>query len=154
MVISIFHLKIAEEYAVLKDIPVASSLQRFFGIFFLFFHSSQIWGNLISSSVLSQFNQEDSQSEDYDLLNETDETTTTTTTAATTAKNAVCGPNFCPAIVSSSLQNTTTLLGNETLDEIINRPDSAKMNLLFGIFLGCSIAAAITIYFFVDSLVR
>jgi len=26
---------------------------RFFGIFFLFFQSSQVWGNLISSTVLS-----------------------------------------------------------------------------------------------------
>lgn len=42
---------IAGDYARLEGVTTEAIINRFFGIFFLLFQSSQIWGNLISSSV-------------------------------------------------------------------------------------------------------
>eukprot|EP00106_Octopus_bimaculoides_P011993 XP_014779435.1 PREDICTED: protein unc-93 homolog A-like [Octopus bimaculoides] len=41
-------------YARWKNIDSDSSINHFFGVFFMIFQSSQIWGNLISSLVLGQ----------------------------------------------------------------------------------------------------
>ncbi|GAB1598397.1 protein unc-93 homolog A [Argonauta hians] len=41
-------------YARWKNINTDSSINHFFGVFFMIFQSSQIWGNLISSLVLGQ----------------------------------------------------------------------------------------------------
>ena len=42
-------IQIGERYAKLTSVDVESIIVRFFGIFFLFFQSSSVWGNLISS---------------------------------------------------------------------------------------------------------
>ena len=44
--------QVAERYANLMSVDAEPIIVRFFGIFFLFFQSSSIWGNLISSLVL------------------------------------------------------------------------------------------------------
>ncbi|XP_043202638.1 UNC93-like protein [Amphibalanus amphitrite] len=61
---------------------------KFFGIFFLFFQSAQIWGNLISSLVLSPGGKQLEAVPSEESL-------------------AICGINYCPGIESAS--NNTNL---------------------------------------------
>ena len=66
--------QVGERYANLMSIDVEPIIVRFFGIFFLFFQSSSIWGNLISSLVLRGENDGNK----------------------TEANVNVCGIHFCP----------------------------------------------------------
>ncbi|XP_045110446.1 UNC93-like protein [Portunus trituberculatus] len=68
--------QVGTKYAELTGQDKEVVITRYFGIFFLFFQSTQVWGNLISSSVLST---------DTGVLNKTDEELET------------CGYNFCLA---------------------------------------------------------
>lgn len=93
---------------------------RFFGIFFLFFQSSAIWGNLISSAVLSQ--------------------------DARTCRNDVdriCGVNFCP---DTQFCNA----GDNSTDSI----QPSTRYTLSGIYLACSLTAAVILAIFLDPLTR
>merc|ERR1719193_371859 len=72
---------------ILKD-AAEPVIVKFFGIFFLFFQSSQIWGNLISSMVLNP-----GKGEDAPLPSEAD--------------LAICGFNYCPG--SEAASNNTNL---------------------------------------------
>lgn len=71
-------------YAKLTNQDKDGVINSFFGFFFLFFQSAQIWGNLISSLVFTP-----------DKSNETD--------------SAICGADFCPAEKdnSSNFEQTT-----------------------------------------------
>lgn len=73
--------QVGTKYAELTGQDKEVVITRYFGIFFLFFQSTQVWGNLISSTVLSA---------GTDELNKTDE------------ELNMCGYNFCLAD-----QNTT-----------------------------------------------
>ena len=48
--------QLGEKYAHLTSVDVEPIIVKFFGIFFLFFQSSSVWGNLISSLVLRSGN--------------------------------------------------------------------------------------------------
>lgn len=112
---------IGYQYSQLNGIKNAEVvITRFFGIFFLFFQSSQIWGNLISSAVLSQ----DARS----CQNDVDE---------------ICGVNFCP--------DTKFCNVAETADDTIR--ESTRYTLA-GIYLACSLAAAVILAIFLDPLTR
>ena len=50
-----FFSQVGNIYGELTDSPVEPIIVRFFGIFFLFFQSSSIWGNLISSAGIKCF---------------------------------------------------------------------------------------------------
>lgn len=102
---------------------------RFFGLFFVFYQLAQVWGNLISSSVLSY-------GEGNDHIN-------STVVNNFTKKNvsAICGGEFCPGVTAAINPNLIP-------------PDPSKILILAGIFLGCMAFAAILISFFVDSLSR
>merc|ERR1719510_1467114 len=76
-------------YGQLTDKPVEPIIVSFFGIFFLFFQSASIWGNLISSLVLGN---DDEDSND---------TTDTNTTDLST-----CGVNYCPWSSTSDSNST------------------------------------------------
>ncbi|XP_028030132.1 UNC93-like protein [Bombyx mandarina] len=70
----------SEAHSAISKITAEALLVRFLGIFFMIFHTSQIWGNLISSLVLTSGNN----------------------TAAVTAVNdsmipQLCGANFLPS---------------------------------------------------------
>ncbi|XP_026327535.1 UNC93-like protein [Hyposmocoma kahamanoa] len=70
---------LSEYHSKISNIPAEALLARFFGLFFMIFQMNQVWGNLISSIVLS----------------------TGDNKAAVTAVNAsaipyVCGANFLP----------------------------------------------------------
>lgn len=47
---SVYLKMIAEVYAEHEGRPTSTILARFFGIFFTFYQTSEVWGNLISSS--------------------------------------------------------------------------------------------------------
>ena len=44
------HFQVGSIYGEIADKPVEPIIVRFFGIFFLFFQSASIWGNLIASA--------------------------------------------------------------------------------------------------------
>ncbi|XP_042887689.1 UNC93-like protein [Penaeus japonicus] len=67
--------KVGTIYADLVGVSSDVIITRFFGIFFLFFQSTQVWGNVISSTVLSVGVADDNKTED-DLQG--------------------CGYHFCP----------------------------------------------------------
>ncbi|XP_012939457.2 protein unc-93 homolog A [Aplysia californica] len=65
-------------YAKLTNQDKDSVINSFFGFFFLFFQSSQIWGNLISSTIFAKGEDNSTKSSDF------------------------CGANFCPEDAKSN----------------------------------------------------
>jgi hypothetical protein len=53
---SVYIKIIAEIYAEHEGLPPATILARFFGIFFMIYETSEVWGNLISSSGKTLYN--------------------------------------------------------------------------------------------------
>lgn len=94
-----------------------------FSIFFAFFQSSVIWGNVIGSLVLSLGSENIPKTQDE--LNR-------------------CGANFCPSIVFSN----STADDIETVDNDLR----LRVNILSGILLGCAIGAIALVAVFVDPL--
>ncbi|ROT61869.1 hypothetical protein C7M84_020334 [Penaeus vannamei] len=68
--------QVGTKYAALVGEKRRGRHREVLGIFFLFFQSTQVWGNLISSSVLSQGKEVDDTPDEVALLS--------------------CGVNFCP----------------------------------------------------------
>ncbi|XP_075168084.1 UNC93-like protein [Haematobia irritans] len=101
---------------------------KFFGLFFIFYQMAQVWGNLISSSVLS-------------LTGNEEEGTTTNATDATSLVGELCGARFCPNVKAEVNPNLIP-------------PEPSKIQLLNSIFLACMMAAVALIIFGVDSLQR
>ncbi|XP_066987255.1 UNC93-like protein [Macrobrachium rosenbergii] len=79
--------QVGTKYAELVGENAEVVIVRFFGIFFLFFQSTQVWGNLISSSVLSHGVEERDEINEEALLS--------------------CGVNYCPHKEAAS--NATNL---------------------------------------------
>lgn len=94
-----------------------------FSIFFAFFQSSVIWGNVISSLVLSLGSEHVPKTQEE--LNK-------------------CGANFCPGNV---IYNSTADEVERDDDDLRRR-----VNILSGILLGCALAAIALVAFFVDPL--
>jgi hypothetical protein len=123
---------------------------KFFGIFFFFFQCNAIFGNIISTAVLSSGN------DAYVELSD--------------AQMAMCGSQFCPQASAPAVVEDETLLAplvggllNATLvaaaDEAETGHDNFKtatwkIYIIAGIYLACSISAAILIALFVDPLDR
>ncbi|CAL4082291.1 unnamed protein product, partial [Meganyctiphanes norvegica] len=101
-------------------------LTRFFGIFFFFFQSTQIWGNLISSLVLSIGVTEKNNTNELSLLH--------------------CGIQFCPN--DKVLEDEITSIPQE------DRPPALHIYLIAGICLVCGGTAALVLAFFADPLTR
>ncbi|XP_061388210.1 UNC93-like protein [Musca vetustissima] len=104
---------------------------KFFGLFFIFYQMAQVWGNLISSSVLS-LGGPAGDSNSTSSSNETD---------TSHLVGELCGANFCPNIKAEVNPNLTP-------------PEPSKIQLLNSIFLACMVAAVLLIIFGVDSLKR
>lgn len=100
-------------------------ITRFFGIFFLFFQSTQVWGNLISSSVLSV---------GVGAPNKTE------------ADLAVCGINFCP------WDQNTTGSSNATSSSEDDQIPKWQIYTMASIYLCFSLFASVIIVLFVDPL--
>ena len=133
-------------FAKLEGSDPEAIVVKFFGIFFFFFQCNAILGNIISTAVLS------SGTDIYVEL--TDE------------QMGRCGSNFCsqapvPDTVTDESLIAPTLGGlvNATEEEL-DVPngnfatDISKIYIMAGIYLACSVTAAILIALFVDPLHR
>lgn len=116
----------AEAYAAVSDVATDVLVTRFFGLFFMFYQMAQVWGNLISSAVLSHG----------------DESVPANGTLNSTVVAEVCGANFCGA--ASAAADTPKL----------ERPPEERIHLISGIYLGCMVLASLIVAFGVDSLSR
>ncbi|XP_017758958.1 PREDICTED: UNC93-like protein [Eufriesea mexicana] len=112
-------------YAKLTDQPVDAIVVRFFGFFFLAWQTAELWGNLISSLVLSggEFGS------DHGNGNNTNWN-----------KIKLCGADFC-------------VLGNGG-HETLERPPESEIYEISAIYLTCVIVAVIIVALFVDPLSR
>ncbi|XP_076750648.1 UNC93-like protein isoform X1 [Xylocopa sonorina] len=117
---------VAEAYATLSDVTADILVTRFFGVFFMFYQMAQVWGNLISSTVLS-----------YGI-----EAVQANTTLNSTIVAEACGANFCGA--TSDTSDSPKL----------ERPPEERIHLISGIYLCCMIVASLIVAFAVDSLTR
>ncbi|XP_035717612.1 UNC93-like protein [Vespa mandarinia] len=111
-------------YAKLTDQPVDAIVVRFFGFFFLAWQTAELWGNLISSLVLSE--------------GEFGSSSGNSTTSWNKIK--LCGAEFC-------------VLGNGA-HENLERPPESEIYEISSIYLTCVIVAVIIVALFVDPLSR
>ncbi|XP_023288947.1 UNC93-like protein [Orussus abietinus] len=111
-------------YAKLTDQPADAIVVRFFGFFFLAWQTAELWGNLISSLVLSEgeFGSDGGS-------NTTNED-----------KIRRCGANFC-------------IFGNGA-HETLSRPPDSEIYEISAIYLSCVIVAVLIVALFVDPLSR
>ncbi|RVE50921.1 hypothetical protein evm_004488 [Chilo suppressalis] len=128
---------VAEPYAKLSGVSVDVLVMRFFGLFFMFYQMAQIWGNLISSSILSSSLGEDSYSNVTSLL----ESLPSNVTLPSMDVGASCGVNFCSG--SASHENTN-----------LEPPSPLKIQVIAGVYLACMAFAVLLVALGVDSLTR
>lgn len=107
---------------------------KFFGLFFIFYQMAQVWGNLISSSVLSF------TSSAVEEVNATLEALVTPPPSESHVSE-ICGARFCPGIGAEVNPNLTP-------------PEPAQIQLLTSIFLICMAIAVVLMMFGVNSLKR
>ncbi|XP_015174573.1 PREDICTED: UNC93-like protein [Polistes dominula] len=111
-------------YAKLTDQPVDAIVVRFFGFFFLAWQTAELWGNLISSLVLSEGEFGSSGGNSTTSWN----------------KIKLCGAEFC-------------VFGNGA-HENLERPPESEIYKISSIYLTCVIVAVIIVALFVDPLSR
>lgn len=119
--------QVAHKMAQLEGVATELIVVKFFAIFFFFFQCNSIIGNIISTSVLSTGVSDTSPLTDEDII--------------------TCGSSFCPGQTSSPSKNETDTNNNF-------QTDITKIYIIAGIYLACSLAAAIIIAIFVDPLTR
>ncbi|XP_015108923.1 UNC93-like protein [Diachasma alloeum] len=115
---------VSEAYATISELGADVIVTRFFGLFFMFYQMAQVWGNLISSAVLS-----------YGM-----EATPVTLALNSTIVAETCGANFCKA--------------KATENPNLAPPPAERIHLISGIYLGCMVLASLIVAFGVDSLSR
>lgn len=103
---------------------------KFFGVFFMVFQNTQIWGNLVSYYVLKP--NQDSFSNATSLVEFIDAPNEVVSVATT---NVSCGADFCFGI-----------------NENLKPPTEDKRYMLIGIYLGLAVLAAIIVGAFLDPL--
>ncbi|XP_068145994.1 UNC93-like protein [Drosophila tropicalis] len=113
---------------------------KFFGLFFIFYQMAQVWGNLISSSVLTLSGPPSTESiangsltNDYEDLEAVIETNSRV--------GELCGARFCPGISAEVNPNLVP-------------PAPEQIQLLNSIFLVCMAGAVVLMIFGVNSLKR
>lgn len=144
---------IAETYAQLAGVSSDIVVTRFFGVFFMFYQFSQVWGNLISSAILSSGVGDILNTTEVNVLNASksiniseaflsyENDTTTLRSLMLDRSVHLCGADFCPGLPAEENPN-------------LAHPSTSKINLISGIYLGCMIAACLIVAFGVDSLSR
>jgi len=116
--------QLGQVYAKLTDQAVEAIIVRFFGFFFLAWQSAELWGNLISSLVLSSgAHGSGGHSGNY-----------------SESALELCGANFC-------------VLGT-TDNANLERPPDSEIYEISAIYLSCIVAAVIIIGLFMDPLSR
>jgi len=125
--------QVGNRYADLSKVAVEPIIVRFFGIFFLFFQSSSIWGPLITSAVLGN-----SKNQTIDYSKDT----------------SSCGVNFCPP----ETENCSAAKKDDEGDlEKANdnfSVDKTDLYIIATVFLVCSFLSALIVAIFVDPLSR
>ncbi|XP_011299291.1 UNC93-like protein [Fopius arisanus] len=111
-------------YAKLTDQPADAIVVRFFGFFFLAWQTAELWGNLISSLVLSEGEFGSGGDENATNFN--------------LEKLSTCGAHFC------------TMGGHHEVE----RPPESEIFEISSIYLTCVIVAVIIVALFVDPLSR
>ncbi|KAM3965286.1 UNC93-like protein [Aphomia sociella] len=132
---------VAEPYSKLSGIPADVLVVRFFGLFFMFYQMAQIWGNLISSSILKSSLGEVTVSLNETLMTVSSDINNITVLPSTMNLGASCGVNFCSG--STSEENTNLVPPSET-----------KIHVIAGVYLACMAAAVLLVAVGVDSLTR
>lgn len=107
---------------------------KFFGLFFIFYQMAQVWGNLISSSVLTLSAATPANESLLELELEPLE-------ASISRVGELCGARFCPGISAEVNPNLVP-------------PAPEQIQLLNSIFLACMAGAVIMMIFGVSSLKR
>lgn len=120
--------QLGQVYAKLTEQSVEAIIVRFFGFFFLAWQTAELWGNLISSLVLSS-GAHGGSSVSHD--NET--------SSIEEALNK-CGANFCVAGTDDNAN--------------LQRPPDNEIYEISAIYLSCIVAAVIVITLFMDPLSR
>ncbi|KAK0091593.1 hypothetical protein PV326_002979 [Microctonus aethiopoides] len=115
---------VAEAYSTVSQLNADVLVTRFFGLFFMFYQLAQVWGNLISSAVLS-----------YGM----EELPTSNVTLNSSVVAEICGANFCYKVEE-----------NPNLAS----PPVERIHLISGIYLGCMVMACLIVALGVDSLSR
>ncbi|XP_022231281.2 UNC93-like protein [Drosophila obscura] len=105
---------------------------KFFGLFFIFYQMAQVWGNLISSSVLT-LSGPAKTAPNGSLEMEKD--------SSLSQVGELCGARFCPGVGSEANPNLVP-------------PAPEQIQLLNSIFLACMAAAVVMMIFGVSSLKR
>ncbi|VVC97503.1 unnamed protein product, partial [Leptidea sinapis] len=127
-------MMVAEPYSKLSGVPAEVLVVRFFGLFFMFYQMAQIWGNLVSSAILSS-----SLGEVTSYVNETlvpQAEALFNYTEPTPDYGATCGVNFCSG--SDAHENTN-----------LQPPSPLKIQMIAGIYLACMVLACILVAAFV-----
>lgn len=115
---------LGQVYAKLTDQSVEAIIVRFFGFFFLAWQTAELWGNLISSVVLSSGAHGSGSGHGNFSESALD----------------LCGANFC---VDGTSDNAN-----------LERPPDKEIFEISAIYLSCIIAAVIIIALFMDPLSR
>ncbi|KAJ1523258.1 hypothetical protein ONE63_001137 [Megalurothrips usitatus] len=117
-------------YAKITDQAVDGIIVRFFGFFFLAWQTAELWGNLVSSLVLSSGGHGGGGTSSAN----------SSLHAASEEKLSHCGANFC-------------VLSNHANDNLERPPDS-EIYEISTIYLCCVVAAVAFVAFMVDPLSR
>lgn len=118
--------QLGQVYAKLTDQSVEAIIVRFFGFFFLAWQTAELWGNLISSLVLSSGAHGGGGSS---TLNQTSDSYLDS-----------CGANFCPSLATNN--------------DNLSRPPDSEIFTISSIYLACIVAAVVIIALFLDPLSR
>uniref|UniRef100_A0A182UG67 UNC93-like protein n=1 Tax=Anopheles melas TaxID=34690 RepID=A0A182UG67_9DIPT len=125
--------QLGQVYAKLTDQSVEAIIVRFFGFFFLAWQTAELWGNLISSLVLS--------SGAHGVAPVVDELGNGTGGSHHDDSNLEsCGANFCVVETSNNAN--------------LQRPPDSEIFEISAIYLSCIVAAVVIIAVFLDPLSR
>lgn len=116
--------QVGQVYAKITDQPVDAIIVRFFGFFFLAWQTAELWGNLVSSLVLSSGAHGGGGGGNGSLSEEA---------------LMLCGANFCS--VGGGHAGPT-------------RPPDAEIYEISAIYLACIVAAVVIIAVLLDPLSR
>ncbi|KAK9887329.1 hypothetical protein WA026_021998 [Henosepilachna vigintioctopunctata] len=130
---------ISRAYSRITGVASEVIYPKFFGVFFMFYALSQVWGNLISSAVLSSGSALEASPIAESLHNFT---TVLTERPPHFEDNKICGADFCLAEV------------NKSSNPNLQKPDAAKIQLISGIYLSCMVLASVIVGFGLDSMKR
>nr|XP_023026161.1 UNC93-like protein [Leptinotarsa decemlineata] len=137
---------ISEVYGKISNMSPDIVVTRFFGIFFMFYSFSQVWGNLISSAILSS-------GDDAVPSSNTTIVNATTLFLKETKKETLdqisrdlCGANACPGVSVAAADNSTV--------PILKPHPTSKIQLIAGVYLLCMMVACLIVSIGVDKMSR